>query len=93
MIYLDEFVLYKPTEEASQAFYLAHIKNKKWRAAMGAIFIFPSMFKHYNFDERRKWKNLGLHRIIKDEIDQLKICFFILAVSWIISNCHLSFVD
>ena len=54
IIYLNEFVLYKPTEEVSEAFYLAHMKNEKWRADMGAIFIFPSMFKHYNFDERRK---------------------------------------
>lgn len=55
--------------------------NWKWRADMAAIFISRrSMFEHHNFDERRIWRNLGLHMIHINSIIELEM---LIPLGWI----------
>lgn len=75
----NEFVSYKLTEKVSPAFY--HEELKKWRAEMAAIFISRrSMFEHHNFDERRIWRNLGLHMIHINSIIELEM---LIPLGWV----------
>lgn len=57
------------------------MRNWKWRADMAAIFISRrSMFEHHNFDERRIWRNLGLHMIHINSIIELEM---LIPLGWI----------